>query len=68
MVKNNVIKFLVDQEQLVKIKQNASDNGFKTVSDYLRELSLNRDNRGIISIIERLYSIELALKKIQKAK
>ena len=43
MAHNKIIKFLVDDEQYRKIKNKASLKGHKTISSYLRELSLEKD-------------------------
>jgi len=43
MPSNHVVKFLVDKEQFSRLKNNASLKGHKTLSAYMRELSLNRD-------------------------
>jgi thermostable 8-oxoguanine DNA glycosylase len=43
MVSNHIVKFLVDREQLARLKANASAKGYKTLSAYLRNLALDRD-------------------------
>ncbi|MBD3249471.1 hypothetical protein GF336_05480 [Candidatus Woesearchaeota archaeon] len=43
MTKNHNVKFLVSKEQFQRIKQNARARGHKTVSEYLRKLSLEKD-------------------------
>ena len=52
MVSNHVFKFLVNKEQLNKIKNNASAKGYKSISAYLRELALNKDIRFEEMLIE----------------
>lgn len=52
MVSNNCVKFLVDEEQLVRLKQNATLKGHKTLSSYLREVALNKDDRFVQMIWE----------------
>ncbi len=43
MVKNHVVKFLVNHDQLSRLKSNASVKGHKTLSSYLRNIALERD-------------------------
>jgi len=43
MPSNRVVKFLVNEEQFNRLKSNASLKGHKTLSAYMRELSLNKD-------------------------
>ena len=52
MASNHIIKFLVNKDQLERIKNNASIKGYKTVSAYLRDLALNRDMRFEAMLIE----------------
>ena len=52
MVSNHIIKFLVNKDQLERIRNNASIKGYKTVSAYLRDLALNRDIRFETMLIE----------------
>ncbi len=40
MNKNHIVKFLVDKEQLEKLKMNASLSGFITLSAYLRYIAI----------------------------
>ena len=44
-IMNHTIKFLVTEDQFTKIKHNAEARGFKTISQYLRHLALNKDLR-----------------------
>ncbi len=46
MVRNHCIKFLVDGEQLARLKADASYKGFVTLSAYLRNLAFNRCDRN----------------------
>ena len=43
MTKTYTVKFLVNEEQLNRLKHNASAKGYKTLSSYLRDLALNKD-------------------------
>ena len=52
MASNHVVKFLVNKDQLNRIKSNASTKGHKTISAYLRDLSLNRDTKFEEMLIE----------------
>jgi len=52
MIKNHLIKFLVDEEQFSRIRNNASAKGHKTISSYLRDLALSRDLRFEMMISE----------------
>lgn len=52
MVKNHLVKFLVDNSQLERIRINAVAKGHKTVSSYLRDLALNKDNRFEALLVE----------------
>ena len=56
MRKNHMIKFMVSKEQKEKILNNAKMNGYATISDYLRNLSLN--NNLIIRIFEIVEDIQ----------
>ena len=44
MPKNKLIKFYVSSEQAEVIKRAAMQEGYKTVSEFLRDLSLNKNN------------------------
>jgi len=52
MVSNHAVKFLVNKEQLEQLKNNASARGYKTVSAYLREISLKNEFRFEQMMIE----------------
>jgi len=52
MVKNHIIKFLVNEDQFSRIRCNASARGHKTISSYLRDLALSRDLRFEMMISE----------------
>ena len=52
MASNHVIKFIVNEEQFNRIKNNASAKGHKTISAYLRDISLNRDTKFEEMLIE----------------
>lgn len=45
MTKNQCVKFLVDRDQLDRLKADASSEGFITLSAYLRALAFNRGDR-----------------------
>lgn len=62
MVSNTIVKFLVDRDQFERIKINASLKGFKTLSSYLREISLNPEDK----ILNKLQAIEDRLKENEK--
>ncbi len=49
---NHMVKFLVTEEQFDRIKENAEAKGFKTISDYLRNLALDSDLRFIKMLVE----------------
>ena len=42
MVSNHVVKFLVNKEQFEQLKRYASEKGFRTVSEYMRDVAFNR--------------------------
>ena len=44
MPKNKLIKFYVSSEQAEMIRKTAMQEGYKTVSEFLRDLSLNKNN------------------------
>ena len=44
MSKNKLIKFYVSSEQAEIIRKTASQEGYKTISEFLRDLSLNKNN------------------------
>lgn len=44
MIKNHMIKFLVDEDQFQCIKLNSLAHGHKTISSFLRDISLNKDS------------------------
>jgi hypothetical protein len=52
MVSNRIVKFLVNEDQFNRIKNNASAKGHKTISSYLRDLTLNRDIKFETMLIE----------------
>ncbi|MBS3108982.1 hypothetical protein J4227_00445 [Candidatus Woesearchaeota archaeon] len=52
MVKNYLIKFLVDEIQFERIKLNASAKGHKTISSYLRDVTMNKDRKIETMIVE----------------
>ena len=54
MRSTRVIKFLVNEDQMKKIKSNASLKGHKTVSSYLREIALEKDIK-VENMIHRIY-------------
>lgn len=52
MPKNHLVKFLVDEQQFSRIRNNAAVKGHKTVSSYLRDIALNKDIRMEEILIE----------------
>ena len=43
MTSNNIVKVLVTKNQKERILQNANIKGYKTVSGYIRDLALNKN-------------------------
>ena len=66
MPSNNIIKFLVNKEQLARIKYDASEQGHKTISSYLRELSLNQET-ALNKVLLKLFSLECTIKQMKEA-
>ena len=64
MAKYNTVRFRVDNEQLSRLKSNASEKGFVTLSDYLREISLN-ENKLLNNIFIKLYELNCSIKRLE---
>jgi hypothetical protein len=58
MAQTRYIHFGVTQEQSEAIKRNARDEGFKTISNYLRDLGLHRSSR-LQDKLDHLLEIEI---------
>jgi len=43
MINNHMLRIRVSREQLDKLKSIALNKGYKTLSSYIRDVSLNRD-------------------------
>jgi len=70
MVSNHVVKFLVNKDQFERLRNNASQKGFKTISAYIREVSIDRDFRveQMISEIHRKVLKDERHKKYERSK
>ena len=65
MTSNNVVKFLVTKTQKERILTNASIKGYKTVSGYIRDLALNRNQFFEDKLKEIIRKIEKVDGKLQ---
>lgn len=64
MTANNAIRIMVTKYQKERILQNASVRGYVTVSDYIRDLALNKSQfveDKLKEIVRRLEKIETKL-------
>jgi len=63
MPSNNLVKFLVNQDQLTRLESDASKNGFKTLSQYIRS-ELFRNKEYQINVMGSLHRIESTLNEV----
>lgn len=59
MPQNNVIKFYVNKEQFELIKKIAVEEGYNSISAFLRDLTLNKN----ILFREKIFQIHSMLKE-----
>ena len=65
MTSNNVINILVTKNQKERILTNASIKGYKTVSGYIRDLALNKNQFFEDKLKEMISKIENVDRKLQ---
>ena len=65
MTSNNVIKVLVTKNQKERILTNVNIKGYKTVSSYIRDLALNRNQFFEDKLKEIIRKIEKVDGKLQ---
>ena len=65
MTSNNIVKVLVTKSQKERILQNANIKGYKTVSGYIRDLALNRNQFFEDKLKEIIRKIEKVDGKLQ---
>ena len=65
MTSNNVVKILVTKSQKERILQNANIKGYKTVSGYIRDLALNKNQFFEDKLKEIIRKIENVEGKLQ---
>jgi len=65
MTSNNIVKVLVTKSQKERILQNANIKGYKTVSGYIRDLALNKNQFFEDKLKEIIRKIETVERKLQ---
>ena len=65
MTSNNIVKVLVTKTQKERILQNANIKGYKTVSGYIRDLALNKNQFFEDKLKEIIRKIETVDRKLQ---
>lgn len=65
MTANNIVKVLVTKSQKERILQNANIKGYKTVSSYIRDLALNKNQFFEDKLKEIIRKIETVERRLQ---
>ena len=65
MTSNNIVKVLVTKSQKERILQNANIKGYKTVSGYIRDLALSKNQFFEDKLKEIIRKIENVDRKLQ---
>ena len=65
MTSNNIVKVLVTKNQKERILQNANIKGYKTVSSYIRDLALSKNQFFEDKLKEIIRKIEKVEGKLQ---